>query len=46
MEIPEEDIHSLPRAMDGMYRHFKGAYCTGQNVILILNPEKLLEDKQ
>jgi chemotaxis signal transduction protein len=46
MEIPEEDIHSLPKVMDGMYRHFRGAYCTGQNVILILNPQKLLEDKQ
>jgi len=46
MEIPEENIHSLPRAMDGMYRHFRGAYCTSQNLILILNPEKLLEDKQ
>jgi len=45
MEIPEEDIHSLPKAMDGIYRHFRGAYCTGKNVILILNPEKILEDK-
>jgi hypothetical protein len=43
LEIPEEDIHSLPKAMDGAYRHFRGAYCTGQNIILILNPEKLLE---
>jgi len=45
MEIPEENIHSLPKAMDGMYRHFRGAYCTGQSVILIFNPEKLLENK-
>jgi chemotaxis signal transduction protein len=45
MEIPEEGIHSLPKVMDGMYRYFRGAYCTGQNVILILNPEKLLDDK-
>jgi chemotaxis signal transduction protein len=44
MEILEEDIHSLPKAMDGMYRHFRGAYCTDQNVILILNPQKILED--
>jgi hypothetical protein len=43
MEIPEEGIHSLPKAMNGMYKHFRGAYCTGQNVILILNPQKLLE---
>jgi len=45
MEIPEENIHSLPKAMNGIYRHFRGAYCTGQNVILIFNPEKLLENK-
>ena len=45
LEIPEEDIRSLPRAMDGAYRHFRGAYCTGTNIILILNPEKLREDK-
>jgi len=45
MEIPEENIHSLPKAMDGMYRHFRGAYCTGKNVVLIFNPEKLLENK-
>ena len=44
MEIPEEGIHSLPKAMDGIYRHFRGAYCTDQNVILILNPQKLVEE--
>ena len=43
LEIPEEDIHTLPKAMDGVYRHFRGAYCTDQKVILILNPQKLLE---
>jgi len=42
-EIPEENIHSLPKVMNGMYRYFKGAYCTDKNVILILAPEKLLE---
>jgi len=42
-EIPEENIRSLPKVMNGMYRHFKGAYCTEKNVILILDPEKLLE---
>ena len=46
LEIPEEDIHSLPRAMDGgAYRHFRGAYCTDTSIILILNPEKFREDK-
>jgi hypothetical protein len=43
MEIPEENIHSLPKAMGGSYRHFRGAYCTGTSVIFILNPEKLME---
>ena len=43
-EIPEEGIHSLPRAMDGMYRYFRGAYCTEKSVILILNPQKIIED--
>ena len=45
LEIPEESIHSLPRAMGGAYRHFRGAYCADKNVILILNPEKILEGK-
>jgi hypothetical protein len=44
-EIPEEAIRSLPRAMDGVYRNFKGAYCTDKNVTLILDPKKLLEAK-
>jgi len=41
LDIPEENIRSLPRAMDGAYRHFRGAYCTDTNIILILNPDKL-----
>ena len=45
IEIPQEDIRSLPKTLGGVYRHFKGAYCSGKNVILILNPEKLLESK-
>jgi len=43
LEIPEEGVRSLPKILSGSYRHFRGAYCTGQNVILILNPEKLVE---
>jgi hypothetical protein len=43
LEIPEEDIHSLPKAMSGVYRHFTGAYCADQKIILILNPEKIIE---
>ena len=45
LEIPEENIRSLPRVMGGSYRYFRGAYCTDKNVILILNPHKLLEGK-
>jgi len=44
-EIPEEDIRALPRAMHGVYRHFRGAYCSDKNIILILNPEKIMEGK-
>jgi chemotaxis signal transduction protein len=45
LEIPEEKIHSLPKAMHGAYRFFRGAYCMDRNVILILAPEKLLESE-
>jgi hypothetical protein len=45
LEIPEEDIHSLPKAMAGMYKHFTGAYCADQKIILILNPEKIIESR-
>ena len=45
LEIPEEDIHSLPEAMAGVYRHFTGAYCADQKIILILNPEKIIESR-
>ena len=45
LEIPEENIRGLPRAMDGAYRNFRGAYCADKNIILILAPEKLLEGK-
>jgi hypothetical protein len=43
LEIPEESIYSLPKVLAGVFRNFRGAYCTGQNVILILNTEKLME---
>jgi hypothetical protein len=45
LEIPEEDIRGLPKAMDKAYRHFRGAYCSDTNIILILDPVKLREDK-
>ena len=43
LEIPEENIQGLPRVMSRAYRYFKGAYCTDKKIILILNPEKILE---
>ena len=43
MEMPEEDIHSLPEALVGLSRYFRGAYFTGETVILVLNTEKLTE---
>jgi hypothetical protein len=43
LEIPEEGIHSLPKSLAGAFRNFRGAYCTDQNVILILDTEKLME---
>jgi len=43
LEIPTEEIRGLPKVLGGSYKNFRGAYCDGQKVILILNPEKLLE---
>ena len=43
IEIPEENIHPLPEALDGLSAFLKGACFTGPDMILILDPEKLLE---
>jgi hypothetical protein len=43
LEIPEEKIHSLPQALGGLLKYFRGAYFDSQGLILILNPEKLAE---
>jgi hypothetical protein len=43
LEIPEDKIQNLPKAMGGAYKYFRGAYCIGKNVILVLDPDKLLE---
>jgi chemotaxis signal transduction protein len=42
LEIPDENIHLLPESFSGQFRYFRGACFNGQNVILILDPEKLL----
>ena len=43
LEIPTEEIRGLPKILGGSYKNFRGAYCAGQKVILILNPEKLID---
>ena len=45
MEIPEDAIHRLPEAFVGVFSFFTGAYFDGdgQSLILILNPQKLME---
>ena len=43
LQIPEEGIHSLPEALAGGLKFFKGAFFTEQKVILILDPEKIME---
>jgi hypothetical protein len=43
LEIPDENIHHLPESFSGQFRYFRGACFNDQNVILILDPEKLKE---
>ena len=42
LEIPEEEIRLLPRALEEVFNYFRGVYF-GSNMILILEPDKLLE---
>jgi chemotaxis signal transduction protein len=41
MEIPEEDIRKLPKAIADLFPYFTGVYFSDQGMILILDPEKL-----
>jgi hypothetical protein len=43
LEIPEENMGSLPESFSGWFRYFRGACFNDHNVILILDPEKLKE---
>ena len=55
IEIPDESIHRLPEAFAGIFSFFSGACFapginapgtndeSGQNLILIVNPQKLME---
>ena len=41
LEIPEEEIRQLPKAIAGLFWYIRGVYFDDQNAIFILNPEKL-----
>ena len=43
LEIPEDDIYSLPEALAEGLRFLRGAFFTEQKLILILDPQKLIE---
>ena len=42
LEIPEGEIQALPNTLNEMFGYFRGIYF-GQNMVLILDPDKLLE---
>ncbi|MCL2294541.1 MAG: chemotaxis protein CheW [Spirochaetes bacterium] len=44
LEISEEKIHLLPEALGKMREYFSGAYFFNDNLILILDPVKLMEN--
>ena len=43
LEIPEENIHALPGALQESYKFLRGVYFSNNNMILILDPDKLAE---
>jgi hypothetical protein len=43
LEIPIENIQVLPKSLAGQFRYFRAAYFSGDNLILILDPDKLTE---
>ena len=43
IEIPEQNIYRLPESLGGPFRYVRGACFSDQSLILILNPEKLVE---
>ena len=46
LEIPEERLHRLPAVFDGLSRYFRGVYFDKENLIYILNTEKIMEGKR
>jgi chemotaxis signal transduction protein len=43
LEIPEEEISQLPKAISGSFRFIRGVYFDDNNAILILKLDKLIE---
>jgi chemotaxis signal transduction protein len=43
MEIPEEKISQLPKAISGFFQFIRGVYFDDNNAIFILNLDKLME---
>ena len=43
LEIPDDKMQSLPDALHGIFKFFKGACFNGENLILFLDPIKLIE---
>jgi len=43
LEISENDIHDLPEVFSRLKNFFRGASFSGEDVILILDPDKLCE---
>jgi len=42
MEIPEDSIRALPRALLGVFLYFTGVYFSNKDVFIILDTEKLI----
>ena len=45
LEIPKEAIHPLPDTLTGVFRNFSGACFDKENLILILDTNKLAEGR-
>jgi hypothetical protein len=43
MEIPDDNVHRLPKLFTGPFIFFSGMFFSEGNMIFIINPEKLAE---
>jgi chemotaxis signal transduction protein len=41
LDIPEEEIQQLPKAISGLFHYIRGVYFNDYDAIFILDPEKL-----